>query len=171
MNQQTKPEDNQPSSVGTQIASSDLVPPMVMLATLNAFVRQVSEHADVPQELREAARDLHRKGRSSLMNSELTPAAHWRAAGTPDPHGKHYDCERAKLNMGYLSDDELANEAFLHYDARPSMAELLAGTARMPIAYMTGVKDRIRWLSRRLVEAEEKLRQAQAPSQGQASGE
>jgi hypothetical protein len=79
-----------------------------------------------------------------------TPAAQWRAMGEPDPHAGRYDCERAALCMGDLTDDELANEAFMHYDVRPPTQALLAGTAHAPIAWMTAVKDRIRWLSRAL---------------------
>jgi hypothetical protein len=33
------------------------------------------------------------------------------------------------------------------------MADIIAGKAFSPIIYMTAVKDRIRWLSRRLEEA------------------
>jgi hypothetical protein len=55
--------------------------------------------------------------------------------------------------MGYLTDDELANAAFLHYDIFPPIQDVVNGTAHMPIAYMTAVKDRIRWLSRKLEEA------------------
>jgi hypothetical protein len=79
-----------------------------------------------------------------------TPAAQWREKGEPDPHGDRYDCERAALCMGDLSDDELANGAFMNYDHRPSPQEIIAGTAHSPIAWMTAVKDRIRWLSRKL---------------------
>ena len=82
-----------------------------------------------------------------------TPGAQWRAEGDGDPHGKAYDCERAALCMGYLSDDELANAAFLNYDVRPPLQDIIAGRAHSPIAYMTAVKDRIRWLSRKLAEA------------------
>lgn len=91
--------------------------------------------------------------RVGLTPEPSTPSSDWHAAGEPDPHEKHYDCERAALTMGYLSDDELANAAFLHYDVFPSMNDVLSGKAHMPIAYMTAVKDRIRWLSRKLVEA------------------
>lgn len=79
-----------------------------------------------------------------------TPAAHWREAGEPDPHEGHYDKQRAQLALGQLTDDELANEAFLRYDVRPSIEQLLNGTAYSPIVYMTAVKERIRWLSRAL---------------------
>lgn len=79
-----------------------------------------------------------------------TPAARWRADGTPDPHGALYDCERAKLAMGDLTDDELANAVFLYGDARPNMADVIAGKARLPGVYLSAAKDRIRWLSRQL---------------------
>lgn len=82
-----------------------------------------------------------------------TPAAQWREKGEADPHDTRYNCERAALCMGDLSDDELANAAFLNYDRRPSFEDLVAGKGLMPIAYMTAVKDRIRWLSRALVAA------------------
>lgn len=81
-----------------------------------------------------------------------TPAAVWRAKQEQDPHGRRYDCERAELVMGTLTDDELANAAFMNYDVRPSIEDMLSGKAFAPIAYMTAVKDRIRWLSRRLSE-------------------
>ena len=79
-----------------------------------------------------------------------TPAAAWRQAGEPDPHAGHYDCERAKLTMGHLTDDELANGAFMNYDQPLNVQGVLAGTHASPIAWMTAVKDRIRWLSRAL---------------------
>lgn len=63
-----------------------------------------------------------------------TPAARWRDAGNPDPHGTRYDCERAKLPGGDLTDDELANQVFLE----PNIANL------------TLAKERIRWLSRQI---------------------
>lgn len=67
-----------------------------------------------------------------------TTAARWRANGQPDPHGKRYDCERAKLPHGDMTDDELANALFLkNYD----------------IGIITAAKERIRWLSRQLEHA------------------
>ncbi len=70
-----------------------------------------------------------------------TPAARWREYGEEDPCGEDtYNCERAKLCMGHLTDDELANEVFL-YNHR-------AGHQSM--GYLTAAKERIRWLSRKL---------------------
>lgn len=65
---------------------------------------------------------------------EGTPGARWRKEGGADPHENRYDCERAKLAGGHLSDDEVANDVFM----QPNMM-----TA-------TIAKDRIRWLSRAL---------------------
>lgn len=97
---------------------------------------------------------------SKLAEVPSTPAAEWRVNGEPDPHGSHYDCERAKLTMGKLTDDELANGAFLNYDIRPNLQDIIAGKAFSPIAWMTAVKDRIRWLSRRSVESETRINAA-----------
>lgn len=83
-----------------------------------------------------------------------TPGATWRANGEPDPHDDRYDCERAGLCMGSLTDDELANAAFMNYDVRPSFQDVIDGKAFSPIVYMTAVKDRIRWLSRALEKAQ-----------------
>jgi hypothetical protein len=90
-------------------------------------------------------------------NPPSTPASTWRANGEPDPHGTRYDGERAKLCLGKMTDDELANAAYLNYDTRPSIQDLLDGNGFMPIVYMTAVKERIRWLSRALL-ARTKLR-------------
>lgn len=84
-----------------------------------------------------------------------TPASQWHKAGEPDIHGDRYDCERAALGLGDLTDDALANGAFLNYDRRLSLGDMLNPKPGQhpPIVWMTAVKDRIRWLSRRLVEA------------------
>lgn len=80
-------------------------------------------------------------------------ASHWKTNGEPDPHEGKYDGDRADLTLGKLTDDELANAAFMNYDVRPPIKDLLDGTAHMPIVYMQAVKDRIRWLSRQLAKA------------------
>ena len=84
-----------------------------------------------------------------MTQEASTPGAKWREAGEVDPHHGHYDCERAKLTMGKLTDDELANGAFLNYDRPLNIEGIMAGTHSSPIAWMTAVKDRIRWLSRK----------------------
>lgn len=75
----------------------------------------------------------------SAPRQPVTPAARWRENGKTDPHGTAYDCERSRLCLGDLSDDEIANEVFLH----PSITNL------------TAAKERIRWLSRRLIETQQ----------------
>lgn len=69
-----------------------------------------------------------------------TVAAKWREAGESDPHGELYNCERAGILMGHLTDDQFANELFL-YDHRCGLRSL---------SYLQAAKDRIRWLSRKL---------------------
>lgn len=79
-----------------------------------------------------------------------TPPSNWSLKGDRDPHEGRYDCCRKDLAMSDLTDDELANGAFMNYDVRPPIEDILAGTRHSPIAWMTAVKDRIRWLSRKL---------------------
>lgn len=82
------------------------------------------------------------------MNDTLsTSAAKWRIAGDMDPHGNRYDCERAALFGGKMTDDEVANAVFLSPD----------------IQNLTAAKDRIRWLSRAL-EAEIAARHSPSPA-------
>jgi hypothetical protein len=107
----------------------------------------MSMHIEEPSEL-----DVEQQ----IAGAPVTPAAKWRVMGEPDPHGVRYDCARAQLAMGNLSDDELANGVFLHGDGthgRPSLQDIIAGRAFSPIAWLTAAKDRIRWLSRALERA------------------
>ena len=92
-----------------------------------------------------------------MSEQTATPSSHWRAEGQADPYAGHYDCERAALAMGNLTDDELANAAFANYDVRSPLQDIIAGKAYSPIAYMTAAKDRIRWLSRSLEKATSEL--------------
>lgn len=84
-----------------------------------------------------------------------TPAAQWRVDGERDPHAGHYDGERAALTLGKLTDDELANGAFMNYNAPFDIDAVLSQRPgyHPPIIWMTAVKDRIRWLSRALEKA------------------
>lgn len=91
--------------------------------------------------------------KEALKPRLLTPSAQWRVDGESDPHEGRYDVERAQLCMGHLTDDELANGAFMKYDRPLNVNGILAGTHFSPIAWMTAVKDRIRWLSRSLEKA------------------
>ena len=71
-----------------------------------------------------------------------TPAAKWREEGKPDPHGASYDCERAGLTKGGLTDDELANGIFM-----------VGRNSLDLIVWQDAAKERILWLSRKLVAA------------------
>lgn len=93
-----------------------------------------------------------------MDNAATTPAANWRKNGEPDPHGTDYDCERAKLAKGHLTDDELANGLYM-CDHRTSWES---------IGWLTAGKERIRWLSRRLVEAQARIAELEKPA---AAGE
>lgn len=76
-----------------------------------------------------------------MGNVTNTPANRWSLEGKPDPHDNQYDCERAKLMMPDHTDDELAYG--------------LASRSRHDldlICYQEAAKDRIRWLSRSLVQ-------------------
>lgn len=90
------------------------------------------------------------------MTTKPTPAAEWRENGEPDPHAGHYEGPREKLTLGHMSDDALANGAFMNYNLPLDIARTLAEDKDYfaPICWMTAVKDRIRWLSRALVKAE-----------------
>lgn len=82
--------------------------------------------------------DAEQMRRSGWVSA--TVAAKWRETGKSDPHGELYNCERAEILMGHLTDDEFANELFL-YDHRGGLHSL---------SYLQAAKDRIRWLSRKL---------------------
>lgn len=79
-----------------------------------------------------------------------TPSSKWKTAGEQDPHGDRYDCERAALAMGSMTDDELANGVFMHGNEPLNIEALMSGKPgyHPPIAWLTAAKDRIRWLSR-----------------------
>ncbi|QDH83529.1 hypothetical protein [Achromobacter phage Motura] len=103
------------------------------------------------------ARELAQVG---LTRSEDFVVAEAAVADTParrDPDDQfaHYvDLKRSELTLGDFTDDELANYAFMNYDRRPSIEDLLTGCGYPPIAIMTAVKERIRWLSRKLLQAQ-----------------
>lgn len=56
---------------------------------------------------------------------------------------------RDQLMMADMDDDTLANTAFLQYDRKPTVLEMLNGKLT-PLVIMTAVKERLRWLSRQL---------------------
>ncbi|WP_460138246.1 hypothetical protein [Pseudomonas sp. S2_A10] len=87
-----------------------------------------------------------------MSEVEKTPAARWRQEGQADPHGDHYNCQRAALTLGELTDDELANGVFLHGNEPLNINALLRKTPgyHSAVVWLTAGKDRIRWLSRAL---------------------
>lgn len=86
-----------------------------------------------------------------METQTATPAAKWRQNGEPDPHGDAYECERAKLCKGHLTDDELANAVFLHCHG--------------DIGTLTAAKERIRWLSRSLLAAQQRIAELEKPAE------
>lgn len=93
---------------------------------------------------------------------DSTPAALWRTRGEPDPHPDLVDRERAQLPMGQLTDDQLADAAFMNYDQKPSAEDLIFRRAWTPLMWMTAVKERVRWLSRQLVKRQARIDQLEA---------
>ncbi|MGO2711558.1 hypothetical protein [Pseudomonas helleri] len=90
-----------------------------------------------------------------MTEAQKTPAAKWRQEGQADPHGNHYNCQRAALPLGELTDDELANGVFLHGNEPLNINALLRKTPGYHSAavWLNAGKDRIRWLSRALEES------------------
>ena len=90
-----------------------------------------------------------------MSETQKTPAAKWRQEGQADPHGDHYNCQRAALTLGELTDDELANGVFLHGNEPLNINALLRKTPgyHSAVVWLTAGKDRIRWLSRALEES------------------
>lgn len=76
-----------------------------------------------------------------------TPSSKWRANGEKDPHEGRYECERHKLTLGKMTDDELANAAFMHDHKSFDVVAILLGEPSS-IALLDATKERIRWLSR-----------------------
>jgi hypothetical protein len=107
----------------------------IIYANENGYSRCVFQVGDIELLLRLATRQ--------------TPSSQWNADGREDPHNGLIECERHQLPMGHLTDDELANGAYLNYDRKLTVAELVRGIPPS-IAWMTAVKERIRWLSRSL---------------------
>ena len=111
---------------------------------------------------RDGSEDLNPYVYAFAQSLISTPASRWREAGFPEPHPDLIGKERARLPMGNLTDDELANAVFMYGDTPPSIADLMSGKGKMPIAYLTAGKERIRWLSRQLEDSLDREKQLQA---------
>ena len=92
----------------------------------------------------------------NALRVNATPSAFWWANEQTDPHGAHYavGVERAKLAMGDLTDDELANGVFMNGDGSNSSDRFFR-----PIAWLTAAEERIRWLSRQVTGLTDQLNQ------------
>jgi len=73
-----------------------------------------------------------------------TPPAAWIAKQEEDPHGKLYSQQRSQTALGHLPDDTLANAVFMWGD------EYTNRYSR--IAVLTAGKERMRWMSRALIQ-------------------
>ena len=107
-------------------ALKEMVEECCLLETSKGPVLPIHEQPEYIQRAMLAIVDAEESG---------TPPSRWKDEGRQDPHGNIYDCERAALCRGNLTDDELANEVFMSPD----------------IGNLTAAKERIRWLSRALV--------------------
>lgn len=84
--------------------------------------------------------------------TEETPSSFWRKYGKPDFHAGVYDGDRAKLTLGFMTDDELANGVYMNGNRPLSTQELISGDIS-PLGWLTAANERIRWLSRALERA------------------
>lgn len=114
--------------------------------TLEAIANEIDDFENSARA--DSLRIIAKRQRAALSAAQGAPAE-------PDPHGTRYHCERAALALGHMSDDELANGAFMNYDQKLDIGRVLANEPdyHPPIVWMTAVKDRIRWLSRQLAAA------------------
>jgi hypothetical protein len=97
-----------------------------------------------------------------MDEQKKTPANWWSKQGDEDPHGDRYAIERAALCLGHLTDDEIANGVFANGGARIDVRRAVNPDYIAPFGWLTGAKDRIRWLSRALTEAETKIADLEA---------
>ena len=112
-----------------------------------------------------------RSSKGNLLNSALRSewrfvsncafgafSSEWYTNGDEDPHGNYYhNSTRGELACGTLTDDQLANLAYMENDVFFTRTNPVNGNLLMPIVIATAVKERIRWLSRRCVKLENKL--------------
>lgn len=69
-----------------------------------------------------------------------------------DKFVEYYDKARNDLAIGYVSDDLLGNIVYLNDYNSLNLEGIMAGTHYSGIALLTAAKERIRWLSRKLLE-------------------
>ncbi|KZL17625.1 hypothetical protein PsAD2_02961 [Pseudovibrio axinellae] len=140
----------------------------VSLLELRAVLGHIRDQKDLIKILLEALENLENDDRQQMPPSAwqlvqeaikaaggaskpfTTPSADWRENGEEDPHGKRYDCKRHETTGGHLSDDQVANMQFMCSNDLESA---------------TIAKDRIRWLSRKVVAHEAELEQLKSDLQ------
>lgn len=95
------------------------------------------------------------------MSNDKMPVVdmRWLANGEPDQFADYLKRNREDMPMADFSDDELANAAFMHYGRAPEVEmammvkhheEKTLHLFHSRIGIMTAVKERLRWLSRRV---------------------
>lgn len=85
--------------------------------------------------------------------SNSTPANRHVENDGVDPFANYLGKERAELALGRFTDDEVANGVFLYGgDKLDIMRVTLDKDYVPPIGWLTAAKERIRWLSRKLME-------------------
>lgn len=93
-----------------------------------------------------------------------TPPNRWSLNGEGDEFAHYLDKERIDLTLGKFTDDELANGVFMYGDRPLDVAKALDPTIEYypPISWLTAGKERIRWLSRKLVAVEQRIAELEA---------
>jgi len=120
---------------------------------VQAGYRSVSHALDAAIALKSTERNTDESAEKAVLS---TPPNRWSEDGEKDPHGSSYDCERAALTCGNLTDDELANAVFLHDHRGPLNVQAIMRGEPSSIALLTAAKERIRWLSRALVKEQQR---------------
>lgn len=145
--------ENHPS--GTWVSSRKATEAEFKAAQHQAMALSIGAHEFAGRPAPTAEDESRLSAALDKIFSPGTPGAKWRAEGSHDPHGERYDCERANLCMGDLTDDELANGVHLHGNEPLDIDKVMSQTPgyHPSIAWLTAAKDRIRWLSRALEQA------------------
>lgn len=92
------------------------------------------------------------------MDKDKAVGLRWLAEGKEDPFPDLVGKKRESLMMKELSDDELANMQYMYQGAGPDvLMNVMMSGGKSHIAVVTAVKERLRWLSRRVAELEGSL--------------
>lgn len=93
-----------------------------------------------------------------------TPPNRWSLNGEEDQFADYLSKKRKDLTLGQYTDDELANGVYMNGDGPIDLRKMQDPNADYypPIAWLTAGKERIRWLSRKLVAAEQRIAELEA---------